>query len=403
MLRTALPPCFAILAAVAGLRGASADLYELKDGGQIVGETVERPEAEGYVVRTPAGAEVTITRDQVRRIVPQDDVHAEYERRSRTAPDTADAHRELAAWCREQKLIEESDHHLERVVDLDPTDEAARTSLGYLRVGGRWLTREEIMTARGLKLYEGKFRTPQDIAIRQRDERADDAEVDWFSKIRTWRGWLAKARPGQFEEAQAQIAAIADPQAAPALARLLDGEEDEQIFDLLLAALGRLDHPAAVQTLVAYSLDSNVAEVRLQCLDYLVRSARPVSILPYVKALKSKDNLIVNRAGEALGKIGDPAAVSPLIDALVTRHKYIVQGNQPGAINAGFNPNGGGGGLQMGGNGPKVVQRDRENLKVQRALVKLAGAQDLGFDEKAWRAWYVDRQMRERINSRRDE
>jgi hypothetical protein len=399
MLRNALPLCLIMIAAAA--RGVSADVYELKDGGQLVGDAVDRPEADGYVVRTPAGAEVTIARDQVRRIVQQDEVHAEYERRSRTAPDTADAHRELAAWCREHKLADEADHHLERVVDLDPTDEAARTSLGYLRVGGRWLTREEIMAARGLKFYEGKFRTPQDIAIRQRDQQADDADVDWFTNIRQWRGWLAKARPGQFEEAQAQIAAIADPQAAPALARILDDEEDEQIFDLLLAALGRLDHPAAVQTLVAYSLESGESEVRLQCLDYLVSGVRPVSILPYVQALKSKDNVIVNRAGEALGKIGDPAAVSPLIDALVTRHKYIVQGNQQGQINPVFGS--GGGGLSVGGDGPKVVQRDHENLKVQRALIKLSGAQDLGFDEKAWRAWYVDQQMRQRINSRRDE
>lgn len=401
MLRNALTSCFALLAVAIGLRGAAADVYELKDGGQVVGEAVDRPEADGYVLRTPAGAEVTIARDQVRRIVQQDEVHAEYQRRSRTAPDTAEAHRELAAWCREQKLSEEAEHHLERVVDLDPADEAARTSLGYQRVGGRWLTRDEIMAARGLKFYEGKFRTPQDVAIRQRDKQADDANVDWFTKIRRWRGWLAKGRPGQFEEAQAQIAAIVDPQAAPALARLLDGEQDEQIFDLLLATLGRLDHPAAMQTLVAYSLESSDSEVRLQCLDYLVGGIRPVSILPYVKALKNKDNVIVNRAGEALGKIGDPAAVSPLIDALVTRHNYLIAGNQPGQINPVFGS--GGGGLSVGGNGPKVEPRDKENLKVQRSLIKLSGNQDFGFDEKAWRAWYVDQQMRERINSRRDE
>jgi hypothetical protein len=390
-----------MLVLVAGTGGGVADVYELKDGGQVVGEAVERPEAEGYVLRTPAGAEVTLARDQVARIVQQDAVHEEYQRRSRTAPDTAEAHRELAAWCREQKLSEEAEHHLERVVDLDPTDEAARTSLGYQRVGGRWLTREEIMAARGLKFYQGKYRTPQDIAIRQRDQQVKDADVDWFTNIRTWRNWLEKARPGQFEEAQAQIAAIVDPQAAPALARLLDDEPNEQIFDLLLATLGRLDHPAAVQTLVAYSLESNDTEVRLQCLDYLVNGVRPVSVLPYVQALKSKDNVIVNRAGEALGKIGDPAAVSPLIDALVTRHKYIVQSNQPGQINPVFGS--GGGGLSVGGNGPKVTQRDQENLRVQRALIKLSGKQDFGFDEKAWRAWYVDQQMRQRINSRRDE
>lgn len=401
-LRTALPLCCALATLSAGARAVRADVYELKDGGRVVGEPVERPETEGFVLRTPAGAEVTLQRDQVQRIVQQDEVHAEYERRSRAAADTADAHRELAAWCREQKLSEEAEHHLERVVDLDPADEDARVALGYQRVGGRWLTRDEIMAARGLKFFDGKFRTVQDIAIRQRDVQADDADVDWFTKIRRWRDWLEKARPGQLEEAQAQIEAIVDPQAAPALARILDDEENEQIFDLLLATLGRLDHPAAARTLVAYSLESDDAEVRLQCLDYLARGVRPVSLIPYVQALKSKDNVIVNRAGEALGKIGDPAAVSPLIDALVTMHKYQIAGDQPGAINPTFNSSGGGG-LSMGGNGPKIIQRDQENLRVQRALIKLSGNQDFGFDEKAWRAWYVDQQMRLRINSRRDE
>ena len=56
---------------------------------------------------------------------PQDDIATEYQSRSRKAPDTADAHRELADWCREHKLIAEADHHLARVAELDPTDEDA--------------------------------------------------------------------------------------------------------------------------------------------------------------------------------------------------------------------------------------------------------------------------------------
>ena len=47
-------------------------------------------------------------------------------------------------------------------------------------------------------------------------------------------------------------------------------------------------------------------------------------IVPYVNALKSKDNEVVNLAGLALGQLNDPAAISPLIDALVTTHKYII-------------------------------------------------------------------------------
>jgi hypothetical protein len=400
------PIAFAALVVFATLSfspaAARGDVFELKDGGQVEGELIAGAGGSEYLVRTADGVEVTIARPQLDRVVQQDATRQEYLRRSRAAADTAEAHRELAAWCREQKLSAEADVHLERVAELDPTDEEARRSLGYLKVGGRWLSREEVMAERGMVFYEGKYRTRQDIAIRERAKQADNVEVDWFGKIRLWRGWLDKRRPGQAEEAQALIAAINDPNAAPALVRILSDEDDEYVFELLLAVLGRLDHPAAITTLVAYSLDHDDDEIRHKCIDYLTSGVRPVSIIPYVQALKSKDNVIVNRAAEALGLIGNPEAISPLIDALVTTHRYQVQAEQPG-ISAGFSPSGGGGGLSMGGNGPKIIRKDEENPDVLQALAKLAGTQEFEYDETAWRHWYVDQQMRQRINARRDE
>ncbi|HYO25183.1 MAG TPA: hypothetical protein VEQ85_09545 [Lacipirellulaceae bacterium] len=392
-----------------GLAGARADIFELRDGGRITGEAVERTES-AYRIRTADGAEATLDRSQLQRVVPQDAKLQEYQRRSRAAADTADAHRALVAWCREQGLAQEAEHHLRRVVDLDPADEDARRSLGFQRVGDRWLDRDDVMTLRGLVYFDGKWRTPQDIAIRQRDGAVGEGEANWFAKVRLWRGWLDNRRDARVHEAQAAFASIADPQAAPALVKLLDGEEDEWAFDILLAAIGRLDDPLAVQTLVEYSLEYDhadkrrAAEVRATCIDFLVAGARPVSILPYVQALKSKDNIVVNRAGDALKQIGNPAAISPLIDALVTTHKYLVQEGNPGQMSAGFDPSGsGGGGLSMGGNGPKYVDEDRENIRVRDALVKLSGGQNFDFDELAWRHWYVDLLMRQHANARRDE
>jgi hypothetical protein len=157
------------------------------------------------------------------------------------------------------------------------------------------------------------------------------------------RGWLDSNRQDRVDEGRAQIAAVRDPRAAPALIKLLGGEEDDWTFEFLLGVLGQLDDPRAVQTLVKYSLQDDDPEIRAKCLDYLTGGMRPVSILPYVQALKSKDNIIVNRAGEALGMIGDPAAISPLIDALVTTHKYqLSPGSNPGQISADFGGSGGG-------------------------------------------------------------
>jgi hypothetical protein len=395
------------LHAAASARG---DVFELKDGGQVAGEVLARDESGLYRIRTPDGVELTLERNQLKRVVAQDATALEYQRRSRTAADTADAHRELVAWCREQNLLAEADHHLRRVVELDPEDQAAREALDMRRVGDEWVSREDEMKLHGLTFYDGKWRSAQDIAIRERDKQAGDGAADWFGKLRLWRNWLDNRRDDRVQEALAQIAALNDPQATPALVKLLDGEEDEEAFNVMLAALGRMEHPLAVQTLVDYSLNydggdrRHAANVRDACLDYLVGSARPVSILPYVQALKSKDNLIINRAGLALERIGDAAAISPLIDALVTTHQYQVSADNSGRMGAAFDPSGqGGGGLSMGGGGPKFEKRDEENPAVRQALVKLSGGQNFDFDEVAWRHWYVDMLSHQHANSRRDE
>jgi hypothetical protein len=387
------------ITALAASLTARADVYELKNGGEVVGETLERSEEGVYAIRTADGAEITLERALVERIVPQDEAAAEYLRRSRAMLDTAEAHRELAAWCREHRLLDEADHHLARVAELDPSDEDALRSLGYQRVGNRWLTRDELMAERGMVFYEGKWRTQQDAAIRERNKQTADTNIDWFEKLRLWRDWLDNRRQERVTEAQALIAAINDPQAAPALVRMLEKEEDREVFDLLLDVLGPLDHPAAVQTLVAYTLDPTIkGDVRDECLDYLINRDQPVHILPYVQALKSKDNVVVNRAGYALGRIAEPAAISPLIDALVTTHKYQIEGGPE--LSAGFGT--GGGGLNVGGGGPKIIEKDEQNERVLQALIKLSGNQNFEFDEQAWRAWFVDLQMRQHINSRRD-
>lgn len=382
---------------------ARADLFELKDGGEVVGSVIDRSDSGDYVVRTGEGAEVTLGRHSIQRIVQHNDATDEYRRKSRSIPDTVEVHRELVEWCRARKMLAEADHHLARIAELDPDDEDARRRLGYRKVGNRWLTSDELMAERGLIFFDGKYRTRQDAALRDRDKKQSSVNVDWFQQIRLWRGFLDNRRQERAREGQARLMAITDPQAAPALIRVMESEGNDDVFELLLRVLAQLDHPAALQQLVAYTLDPEMnPEFRAQARDYLLRWPRPVSIVPYVNALKSKNNKVVNLAGLALGQLNNPAAISPLIDALVTTHK-VVEGS-PEA------PGGGqrftataGGGLSMGGDAPKVYNIDYKNERVHQALMKLAGNQNFEYDEPAWRAWFVDMQMRQTVNARRDQ
>ena len=378
---------------------AKSDVFQLDSGGQVVGELVDRGSQGEYIVKSSAGLQVTLTERQVRRVVAQEKNELEYARRSRALPDTADAHRDLAAWCKEAGLKKLVDHHLERLLQIDPDNEQARLSLGYQKHKGRWLTRDEIMAERGLRYHEGSYRTPQAIALRQSKQQREKAEAEWFRQIRTWLGWLDDRRAA---DAEREIASIGDPSAAPALVKLLQRADDQDVRDLLTSTLAPLKHPAAIHQLVDLSLDDPLPEVRLQCLDFLMQFHLPISLTPYVRALSDPDNEIVNRSAVALRVLGNPGAMSPLIDALVTTHKYANPDAPPGDINAAFSPSGGGGGLSFGGK-TKILQIPHQNVEVRRALVELSGGQDFDYNEKAWRRWLVNQQIHDYVDTRRDD
>jgi len=382
---------------------ADADIFELESGGQVTGSIIDRGKQGEYVVQDSRGTVVTLSRRQVEKVIAQGKADLQYVERSRQLPDTVEAHRELAKWCKENRLTSELQHHRERILELDPTDEDARQSLGYQQHRGRWMTRDQIMAARGLKFYEGNWRTPQDIALREQTKQREQAQTDWFRQIRTWISWLDDRRSA---EAAESIANVTDPLAAKAIVDLLEREDNQRVRNLLTATLSELKHPLAVTTLVDFSLNDPNPVVRAECLDYLIRYHQPVSLVPYVSALNDRkyDNVIINRAAEALHRIGDPRAISPLIDALVTTHSFRNPNASAGNINPSFGSGagGGGGGLSTGGSKNKTIKRDLPNLKVRQALVDLSGGQDYEFDEKLWRMWFVNEQIHEYVDARRD-
>jgi tetratricopeptide (TPR) repeat protein len=381
---------------------ARADIFHLADGGEVVGQLVERGDDGEYIIKPVLGGSVTLAKDQVADVVRQSEHQAEYEKQSRALPDTVAAHRAMADWCKQHQLSEQSDHHLRRILELDPDDEQARTSLGYQRHQGKWLTRDEIMAERGMYYYDGAYRTAQDIALRKRDQAGLDAEVEWFRNLKLWRGWLDSRRPGRAEEAQVQIDRITEPEAATSLVKIANQERDEHLRLMWMRVLSQVRHPATMRKLIQFSLSEPDRETRLQCVEYLLSMNDEIDISIYVKALNAKDNHIINISAEALGLIGNPDAISPLIDALVTTHKIPLA--DQGEMSASFSPDGSGGAGLSAGSKPKFVNQDFQNPEVRRALIKLSGDQDFDFSETAWRRWFVNRQIEpDFIDTRRDQ
>jgi hypothetical protein len=383
---------------------ASADVFVLSGGGQVKGELLNREQSprKQYVIQTVEGVKVTLDASQVKRVVRSRPGEAEYDRIAPTYPDTAAAQWELAEWCRKNKLTTQRQVHLRRVIELDPHHAQARSALGYKQVSGEWVTYDERMIKSGHVKVNGKWLLPQEVELADKKKKLEGAQLDWCQKLKLWRTWLGTDRD---EQAREKIAAINDRNAIRGLAIGLRDDRDPRVRVLFAQALGRFEVPEATHELAAAAIYDPVEEVRLTCLDYLERKRRPDVIAYFVAKLRDKKstNEIINLAGAALGRMKDPAAIGPLIDALVTVHKFKVVTGGGGNMSSSFGkgPNSGGTGISMNAQ-PKIIKRNIPNQAVLDALVAITG-QNFNFDKDAWQTWYASQRKKpDVLDGRRD-
>ena len=101
---------------------------------------------------------------------------------------------------------------------------------------------------------------------------------------------------------------------------------------LYVEILGRMNSPVGMSAMVDFSLYDDDVEIRQACLDQIVSHQFKPALGKYTGLLKNKDNVVINRAAYCLSALKDPAAIGPLIDALVTRHSFVIQKGSPGGI-----------------------------------------------------------------------
>ena len=118
-------------------------------------------------------------------------------------------------------------------------------------------------------------------------------------------------RPDQTGTSARKPAAIVRSHSRARLAQQLDAEKNRDVCVWYIQALGHIG-PAGVRTLVEHSLDDADEEIRMSCLDQLIGKPTQDTTPLYVGALRSKDNVRINRAGLALGKLGDKTAIAPI-------------------------------------------------------------------------------------------
>lgn len=383
------------------LPAARADVFELAGGGHLEGKLQPSDEANKstYTIDLASGGRVTIARSQVTKIDPVTPDEAEYQKLARSSPDTIEANWKLSEWCREHRLRPQRQKHLERILELDPNYELARNALGFHQKNGEWMNRDDVMASRGMVLFEGRYVTPQQVELLEQQKETRVTQADWSNRIEQLRRSLTGRRQDRSMQALAEIRAIRDPQAAEAIVATLRRENDPDLKRLWIEVASQIDSRATIDALVHLSLVDLDDDIRHQALDYLIKSGRPGIATPYIRALKDKDNEIINRAGAALGQIGDRDAIGPLIDALITKHKIKVSDANPDQHAYTFSKDGSA--FSFGGSAPQAVIQPVRNPVVLDALVKLAGT-SFDYDQVQWRGWLAAQAKATAVDVRRD-
>ncbi|MBL9123167.1 MAG: HEAT repeat domain-containing protein [Planctomycetaceae bacterium] len=378
-----------------------ADIFQLANQGTLRGQLLNPEETprKKYVVRTSSGAVVTLDRAQVVKLHRETSRELEYEKRMPTHADTVDSQWELAEWCRENKLNAQRNRHLERILELDPNHVLARRALNYMQIDGGWKTREQVQKDRGFVRYNGEWKLPQEIELLEKQKKDKLAERQWFGRLNKLRDELHSEKAA---EATAKLRAINDPYALKAIAEALQTEPNQQVRIWLLESLTKIPSPEATMLLVGVALHDGIEEVRLSALDFLVEQKNPEVPAMFIAALKDNNVQVINRAAHALKRLKHPAAIGPLIDALVSVQKIDIVEGQPGGIGATFGkgPGGtGGGGLSVG-QSVRTEYRTIQNPEVLDALIKLTG-NNFEHNVNAWKAWFAQQKKPETLDGRR--
>jgi hypothetical protein len=427
-----------LLLIVAGDHDARADRIMLRGGTQVRGKVVPDPAHPNRVtVLTETGkTPLTFDKPKVIQVIAEPGPLDEYVEKRKTAGTTAEAQFALGQWCEKNKLTGLASVHYEEALRYDKSFGPAHQKLGHVQYADRWLTQDELREAQGLVRYKGKWITKEEKEQREAMAATTAEQSAWVRRLKKLREPLLYGEGAAQRSAEAKLREIKDPAAVKPLL-IVFSEDGAQVRALLDSLLASITGPEAARALAWRLLYEHDGDVRQGIMDALIRRDEPV-ITPYlIKALKSDNPAIVNRAAWGLKNIEAVEAVPRLIPALFTTFQVVVMQPTGGATYGSSTPtadlntpiawNGSsiayltgpvvGPGVaaygavgvpaygmapiaglpaQPSGRGPipKLVPVTYQNVEVLAALVKLTG-RDFGYDVDSWKRWMTTSFKRE--------
>jgi hypothetical protein len=209
-----------------------------------------------------------------------------YEKMREKSPDTAAGHLTLARWCLGRNLDDQARAHLTRLLDFLPDHAAAREALGFVRLGGKWLS-------------------PAEIQQLQRNAAAKTKSIETHGK--TLAALLEKLKSKSAKERDAALTAflaLKDPTAVGAVEAALN-TPDEPTTKLLIEWMANVDCVESSLVLTRYSLMHPDEAMRTLAMGKLVKRPLHDFVPELLQMLSSPITMLVqpsyDRTGRYLG------------------------------------------------------------------------------------------------------
>jgi hypothetical protein len=424
----------AVFFAVGAAAFCRADTLTLRTGGLVRGRVLdataalghrpasraEREQAAGLVaISTLTGGRLIVRTSDVATIAKRSFVLEEFDMRKRHVDNDVESQWKLAEWCKSRGLRGQREEVLRQILVLDPDNLQAHQGLGQTKRDGQWRTYDEEMRSRGFVKFEGRYVAQQEVEILKKLHQRKRVDQDWLDRVRSAVRSLSSNDPERRRRGTDALLKISDPEAIPALNKILLPNKDPGLRELYVHVVAAIPDVSTTPYLVDVSLFDTEKSVRVAAQEAILEHPRSTAAELYAKQLRNADNEIVRRSGLMLEKLGDPSVIPQLIDALVTTHGIPTQvvdnsntygfnrgvGGPTGGLPpdfyakalAGQYPNGvqvvAPPGVMMPGPPVKTVMVNHEyrNAEILSALQSMT-KQSFGFDKDAWRRWWAAKQ-----------
>jgi hypothetical protein len=242
-----------------------------------------------------------------------DDPAADYERRlAALAPGDVEGRYRLALWCEANGLAACALREHRAVVTLDPDHRASRRALGFEQVNGRWVAGREAMEAKGFVAFDGRWITPEEHAHLAKDEMAARAARQARKLADAALQRLKSANARERARAMEEILALDAPHRLRPLA-IASRFAHADVRAAAVRGLGALDAKDALPPLYKRAIFDAEETIRQAAVEAIRATRAEGKLGPFVKALQSPFAPVRVHAAEALGMLGDPDAVGPLV------------------------------------------------------------------------------------------